>query len=184
MTETIQLGEMSIAVTRKDIKNVHLSVHPPDGRVTMAAPAATRLDVVRAYAISKLGWIREPAAKLADAGAGNAPAVHRAGEPLPVGPALPADGREEDAKPVVALDHKRITSDRAPRQQCGQARGGHARVAQGLARLRQSRQLKPAHRRTVAVSGGLRNPGARLPYPNPPHHRFPSVRQNGFLSRS
>ena len=29
MTETIQLGDVSIAVTRKDIKNVHLSVHPP-----------------------------------------------------------------------------------------------------------------------------------------------------------
>ena len=29
MKETIQLGEISILMTRKDIKNVHLSVHPP-----------------------------------------------------------------------------------------------------------------------------------------------------------
>lgn len=43
MNETIQLGEISIAVTRKDIKNVHLTVHPPDGRVTLAAPTNTRL---------------------------------------------------------------------------------------------------------------------------------------------
>ena len=64
MTETIQLGEISIAVTRKDIKNVHLSVHPPDGRVTLAAPTGTRLEVARAYAISKLGWIREQQEKL------------------------------------------------------------------------------------------------------------------------
>lgn len=64
MYETIQLGEISIAVTRKDIKNVHLTVHPPDGRVTLAAPSNTRLEVVRAYAISKLGWIREQQRKL------------------------------------------------------------------------------------------------------------------------
>ncbi len=38
MTEIIDLGEIHIAVTRKDIKNVHLSVHPPDGRVTLAVP--------------------------------------------------------------------------------------------------------------------------------------------------
>ena len=43
MSETIQLGEIAIAVTRKDIKHVHLSVHPPDGRVTLVAPLGTRL---------------------------------------------------------------------------------------------------------------------------------------------
>ena len=39
MSETIQLGDISIEVTRKDIKHVHLSVHPPDGRVTLSRPA-------------------------------------------------------------------------------------------------------------------------------------------------
>jgi len=58
MTETIQLGDVSIAVTRKDIKNVHLSVHPPNGRVTLSAPKTTRLEVARAYAISKLGFLQ------------------------------------------------------------------------------------------------------------------------------
>lgn len=64
MNEAIQLGDISIAVTRKDIKNVHLTVHPPDGRVTLAAPTNTRLEVARAYAISKLVWIREQQKKL------------------------------------------------------------------------------------------------------------------------
>ena len=64
MSETIQLGKLSILVTRKDIKNVHLSVYPPDGRVTLVAPIETRLDVARAYAISRLGWIRQQQAKL------------------------------------------------------------------------------------------------------------------------
>ena len=64
MNEMIQLGEISIAVTRKDSKNVHLTVHPPDGRVTLAAPFKTRLEVARAYAISKLAWIRDQQRKL------------------------------------------------------------------------------------------------------------------------
>jgi len=59
MRETIKLGEISIEVTRKAIKNVHLSVHPPNGRVTLSAPTKTRLEVARAYAISKLEWIRK-----------------------------------------------------------------------------------------------------------------------------
>ena len=64
MNETIQLGEISILVTRKAIKNVHLSVHPPKGSVTLVAPSGTRLEVARAYAISKLGWIRSQQKKL------------------------------------------------------------------------------------------------------------------------
>ena len=64
MIETIQLGDISIEVTRKAIKHVHLSVHPPRGRVTLVAPTETRLEVARAYAISKLGWIRDQQAKL------------------------------------------------------------------------------------------------------------------------
>lgn len=64
MTEMIQIGDIAIAVTRKNIKNVHLSVHPPEGRVTLSAPTETRLDVARAYAISRLSWIREQQEKL------------------------------------------------------------------------------------------------------------------------
>ena len=64
MNETIQLGEILIVVTRKDVKNVHLSVHPPDGRVTLVTPFNTRLEVARAYAISKLTWIRDQRRKL------------------------------------------------------------------------------------------------------------------------
>ena len=64
MNETIQLGDIAIKVTRKDIKNVHLSVHPPEGRVTLVAPTNTRLEVARAYAITRLTWIREQKRKL------------------------------------------------------------------------------------------------------------------------
>lgn len=64
MTEILQLGEVEIVVTRKTVKNVHLSVHPPAGHVTLVTPTNTRLEVARAYAISKLGWIREQQATL------------------------------------------------------------------------------------------------------------------------
>src|SRR5947209_8764160 len=64
MAETIRFGEIAIAVTRRDIKHVHLSVHPPNGRVTLVAPKSTRPEVARAYAVSKLGWIRSQRAKL------------------------------------------------------------------------------------------------------------------------
>jgi|SRR5690348_8983812 len=59
----IRLGDLSIAVTRKAVKHTHLSVHPPYGRVTLVAPLGTRTEVMRAYAISKLGWIRRQQAQ-------------------------------------------------------------------------------------------------------------------------
>jgi predicted metal-dependent hydrolase len=65
MQEIIKLGDVVVALTRKDVKHVHLSVHPPVGRVTLVAPRLTRLEVARAYAISRLGWIRDQRAKLA-----------------------------------------------------------------------------------------------------------------------
>lgn len=109
MTETIELGEISITVTRKGIKNVHLSVHPPHGRVTLVAPTATRLEVARAYAISKLGWIREQRQKLA-AQARETPRkyVNRESHFL-WGRRHLLTVVQADRKPYVALDHKRIT---------------------------------------------------------------------------
>lgn len=65
MATTFRLGEITVFVQLKDIKHVHLSVHPPAGRVTLVAPTGTRLAVARAYASSKLGWIRDQRAKLA-----------------------------------------------------------------------------------------------------------------------
>jgi predicted metal-dependent hydrolase len=64
MKDIIQIGDLSVYLIRKDIKNVHLSVHPPDGRVSLSAPLNTRPDVARAYAISKLQWIRSQQIKM------------------------------------------------------------------------------------------------------------------------
>jgi predicted metal-dependent hydrolase len=58
------LGGMRIDVLRKDIKNVHLSVHPPAGRIRIAAPRHLSDDAIRSFAIRKLGWIRRQQTKL------------------------------------------------------------------------------------------------------------------------
>ncbi|MEW6363232.1 MAG: SprT family zinc-dependent metalloprotease [Acidobacteriota bacterium] len=60
----MQLGEIRIEVRRKDIRNVHLSVHPPSGRVRIAAPRHLSDDAIRSFAIGRLGWIRKQQKKL------------------------------------------------------------------------------------------------------------------------
>ncbi len=64
MKNQIQIGDITVDVVRKDIKNVHLSVHPPKGRVTIAAPTHMKLDTIRVFAIAKVTWIREQQKKL------------------------------------------------------------------------------------------------------------------------
>jgi predicted metal-dependent hydrolase len=64
MGEVLQLGSLAVDVVLKDIKNVHLSVHPPTGRVRIAAPQRMTLGTIRLFAISKLGWIKQQQQKL------------------------------------------------------------------------------------------------------------------------
>jgi predicted metal-dependent hydrolase len=59
MVTQIQLGDLTVDVIKKDIKNVHLSVYPPTGRVRISAPNRMDMDTIRVFAISKLGWIRQ-----------------------------------------------------------------------------------------------------------------------------
>lgn len=109
MDKKIQIGDLSIKVTRKRIKHVHLSVHPPDGRVTLVAPTGTRLDVARAYAISKLGWIRKQQGALRNqARETRRQFVTRESHNL-WGRRYLLTVAYADAKPSVRLDHRRIT---------------------------------------------------------------------------
>ena len=61
---TLQLGSLTVDVTRKNIKNLHLSVYPPVGNVRIAAPLRMDLETIRVYAISKLSWIKQQQRKL------------------------------------------------------------------------------------------------------------------------
>jgi len=64
MTARIDLGEFSADVMFKNIKNVHLSVYPPIGRVLIAAPERMSLEKIRVFVISKLSWIKRQRQKL------------------------------------------------------------------------------------------------------------------------
>lgn len=64
MAERIQLGEVVADVTYKAIKNIHLSVYPPNGAVRISAPVRMSLDSIRVFALSKLVWIREQQRKM------------------------------------------------------------------------------------------------------------------------
>jgi predicted metal-dependent hydrolase len=60
----IELGEIAVEVIKKDIKNVHLSVYPPRGRVRISAPLRMNVETIRVFAISKLSWIKQQQRKL------------------------------------------------------------------------------------------------------------------------
>lgn len=122
MAETIKLGDVVIAVTRKDVKNVHLSVHPPAGRVTLVAPTGSRLEIVRAYAATRIGWILSQQERLREQ-------VREQPRQFVERETHYLWGRrhllsvvEKDEKPSVSLSHRRITlsvrpgSDRAKRE--------------------------------------------------------------------
>jgi predicted metal-dependent hydrolase len=64
MVTQLRLGEIAVDVVLKDIKNVHLGVYPPTGRVRISAPRRMSLDTIRVFAISKLGWIKQQQKKL------------------------------------------------------------------------------------------------------------------------
>jgi predicted metal-dependent hydrolase len=64
MGAQLEVGGITLDVVLKDIRNVHLSVYPPAGRVRIAAPLRMSLDTLRVFAIAKLPWIRQQQQKL------------------------------------------------------------------------------------------------------------------------
>jgi predicted metal-dependent hydrolase len=57
-THQILVGGISVDVVRKDIKNLHLAVYPPKGRVRVAVPLHVGDEQIRLVVVSRLGWIR------------------------------------------------------------------------------------------------------------------------------
>ena len=64
MVTQLKLGDIAVDVVLKDIKNIHLSVYPPTGRVRISAPSRMSLDTIRVFTISKLGWIKRHQTKI------------------------------------------------------------------------------------------------------------------------
>lgn len=60
----IKLGNIAVDLEQKNIKNIHLSVYPPAGKVRIAAPLRYSIDEIRMFAVSKLSWIKKQREKL------------------------------------------------------------------------------------------------------------------------
>lgn len=64
MVTQIKFGGIAVDVVQKDIKNIHLSVYPPNGTVRISAPLRMDVETIRVFAIAKLGWIKTQQRKL------------------------------------------------------------------------------------------------------------------------
>lgn len=62
-THQIKVSGLTVDVVRKDIKNLHLAVYPPIGRVRVAAPLRVSDEAVRLAVISRLSWIKKQKSK-------------------------------------------------------------------------------------------------------------------------
>jgi predicted metal-dependent hydrolase len=62
--ENLKIGTLEVEVKFKPIKNLHLSVHPPFGKVTVSSPDFFDLEKVRVYLTTKIGWIKQEQKKI------------------------------------------------------------------------------------------------------------------------
>lgn len=108
MVARIEIGGIVLEVVKKDIKNVHLSVYPPSGKVRISAPLRMNTDTIRVYAISKLSWIKQQQKKLR-AQEREAPREYLDRESHYVwGKRYLLKVVEQDVAPAVELKHSRL----------------------------------------------------------------------------
>ena len=58
-TKILQVNDIEIDVVRKNIKNIHLAVYPPNARVRISAPLGYDNETIRLFALSKWAWIKD-----------------------------------------------------------------------------------------------------------------------------
>ncbi|MCY3688685.1 MAG: SprT family zinc-dependent metalloprotease [Gammaproteobacteria bacterium] len=61
----LQVADVAVEVVRKNIKNLHIGVYPPEGRVRVAAPIRLGEEAIRLAVVSKLSWIHKRQARFA-----------------------------------------------------------------------------------------------------------------------
>jgi predicted metal-dependent hydrolase len=108
MVSQIQVGDIAVDVILKDIKNVHLSVHPPEGRVSISAPNRMSIDTVRLFAISKLDWVRRQQTKLREQERETRREYVDRESHYVWGRRYLLKVAEENAAPAVKLEHSRL----------------------------------------------------------------------------
>lgn len=67
MSKKIVVAGINVSITRKKIKNIHLSVYPPNGAVRLSAPLRMSDETLRVFLVAKVGWIRSQQKKLQEA---------------------------------------------------------------------------------------------------------------------
>ena len=99
----ITVGGVAVDVVRKDIKNLHLGVYPPHGRVRVAAPLIISDEAVRLAVIDKLGWIKRQQIKFAEQPRQSQREMVNGETHYFLGRRFRLRVREHDGPPVVAL---------------------------------------------------------------------------------
>jgi predicted metal-dependent hydrolase len=108
MVTRLELAGIAVDVIRKDIRNVHLSVYPPTGKVRISAPLRMDLATIRLFAIAKLGWMRQQQKKV-NAQERETPREYLERESHYLwGRRYLLKIVEKDASPAVELQHSRI----------------------------------------------------------------------------
>ncbi|MER2626189.1 MAG: SprT family zinc-dependent metalloprotease [Accumulibacter sp.] len=99
----LTVSGIKVEVVRKDIKNLHLGVYPPNGRVRVAAPLVVNDEAVRLAVIDKLGWIRRQKAKFAEQPRQSQREMVNGESHYFLGQRYRLRAHEHDAPPCVAL---------------------------------------------------------------------------------
>ena len=108
MVTQLELAGIAADVIKKDIRNVHLSVYLPTGKVRISAPLRMDLSTIRLFAIAKLGWIRQQQMKV-NAQPRETPREYLERESHYLwGKRYLLKIEEHDAPPEVELRHKQI----------------------------------------------------------------------------
>ena len=61
----MEIAGIPIEVVKKDIKNLHLAVLPPDGAVRVSAPMGLSDESIQLFVRTRLGWVRKQQEKFA-----------------------------------------------------------------------------------------------------------------------
>jgi len=64
--DKINVSDITVDVIRKDIKNIHLTIYPPNGRIKVSVPLKVDDESLRLFIVSKMGWIKKKLKELAD----------------------------------------------------------------------------------------------------------------------
>lgn len=62
----IEVANISAEVEWKEIKNVHLTIYPPDARIHVSAPMKMTEDAVRLFLLAKIPWIKQRISQILD----------------------------------------------------------------------------------------------------------------------